>query len=121
MVPPDPQLEFAWACGLFEGEGTIVANRRWASPVMRVTMADRDVLERFERAVGVGRINGPYGPYGKSRKVQYEWSLYTRDGIATLLARMRPWLSARRLAQAERVYIVVESARVKRTKAGASG
>lgn len=86
--------EFAWAVGLFEGEGTIHAGRkgpRGASRSQRrlcLGTTDLDVLQRFHAAVGVGKIDGPR--IVKDRK--------TAECLA-LLDRMEPLLGQRRREQ----------------------
>src|SRR4051812_31169507 len=49
--------EVAWAAGLFEGEGSIFIHRDTIR--MQLGTCDLDVLERFHRIMGCGRIFGP--------------------------------------------------------------
>jgi hypothetical protein len=93
--------EFAWACGLFEGEGTA-----WTDGAARrvaIGMVDRDVLERFQRAVGVGRIRGPYAPGARSKQEMFHWEVCAWLDVVPLLERMLPMLSPRRQEQAAKV------------------
>lgn len=57
--------EFAWAVGLFEGEGCIDTvssphGRRRVYPRARLTTTDFDVVQRFARLGFGGRVGGPY-------------------------------------------------------------
>jgi hypothetical protein len=97
--------EFAWAAGLFEGEGSITLAPR---PRLQMKMADEDVVRRFAEIIGVGKVYGPYGPYDYEppkrlqKKPTWMWVCEGRRASEALEA-LRPWLSARRLAQARRV------------------
>lgn len=70
-------VEVAWAAGVFEGEGSIgLANRgetRSPTPVLRMNMTDRDVLERFYAIVGFGKVYGPYQYGTAKRKPMFCW------------------------------------------------
>jgi hypothetical protein len=59
---------------------------------------DLDVLERFQRVVGVGKIGKAEAVPG--RKPIWQWYVYRRADIVALLDRMEPQLGARRLEQA---------------------
>lgn len=106
----DLNAKIAWAAGLFEGEGNILArpNKTEAnvSLVMQVGMTDLDVLERFHSYVfEIGKINGPYGGPkkldGTDRKVCWRWMTMRTEKIILLVELFRPWLGVRRIAQAE--------------------
>lgn len=97
-----PWDEFAWAVGLFEGEGTMGVYQ-WAKRgdkivVMGVGMTDEDVIRRFHRAVGFGRVTGPH----KNRNVKpiWRWRLQNHRDSHALLVRMLPYLGERRRARA---------------------
>lgn len=96
--------DFAWACGFFEGEGCIYAGRKGprgsSRPSRRLCLnsTDRDVLERFHRIVGIGKIGKVHEVPG--RKPIWQWYVYRRADIVALLDRMEPQLGARRLEQA---------------------
>lgn len=51
--------EIAWAAGLFEGEGSarVTSSGR---PSLRVKMTREDSVLRFAKAVGAGKVYGPY-------------------------------------------------------------
>lgn len=101
--------EFAWACGLFEGEGSIVSCVRGPRParrgqVVHLYSTDRDVVERFAAAVGVGKVMGPYvrpTPTGGAvRKPVWWWGVRDLVELLPLLDRMEPLLGERRREQA---------------------
>ena len=93
-------LAFAWAAGLFEGEGSIVYGPRDGGVRRRLTlgMTDEDVIGRFYETVGVGHLNGPYERFsnGKPVKPMYNWAVNSWDDLEPLLRRMLPFLGARR-------------------------
>lgn len=101
--------EFAWAAGLFEGEGSITLAPR---PRLQMKMADEDVVRRFGEILGVGKVYGPYGPYGYDppnrlqKKPVWMWVCEGR-AAGEVVEVLRPWLSPRRLAQARNVGLLL--------------
>ena len=65
--------DFAWAAGFFDGEGWV--NRKKRGVQSRINQAGLDgvpeVLVKFRRIVGVGRIKGPVIVEG--RQPLYYW------------------------------------------------
>src|SRR5438128_680517 len=51
--------ELSWAAGFFDGEGCFSYVRVARYPVIRVTQAHREPLDRFQAAIGVGKVYGP--------------------------------------------------------------
>ena len=45
-------LDIAKFAGLVEGEGCIIIDKRWQSPILRIVMTDLDVMEWIGRLVG---------------------------------------------------------------------
>lgn len=106
MVNP----EFAWACGVFEGEGSLgvwrngTGSRRRRRSSMQVVMSDREVLERLHAALGAGTIDGPYQQKSSNRPL-YRWRhVGGTVAMSQLLRRMEPWLSERRNEQAQAIH-----------------
>jgi len=99
----DP-LDLAWAGGLFEGEGcfTVQNQRGKCYPVASVSSTDRSTLDRFVRAVGLGKVYGPYRQGGKGTKPVYLWQLHNSK-VGNLLHLLDPWLSERRRTRARDV------------------
>lgn len=60
------QTELAWAAGFMEGEGGFYFSRRDGRLLIQVYQNDRRPLDRFQVAVGQGRVGGPY--QGSTRK-----------------------------------------------------
>ena len=91
--------EIAWAGGFFEGEGCWGLNR--GVPVARITQVDREPLERFRQAVGMGKVYGPYGPYRGQKSQIFSYDVSGEARIEKLLSVLRPWLCSRRIQRAE--------------------
>lgn len=96
--------ELAYAGGLFEGEGYFIL--RSGSHTQRsaagINMTDREPLERFQAAVGIGTIIGPRD-VGPGRKPIYVWAVHTRERVQALVAMLWPWLGPRRRSRAREV------------------
>lgn len=52
------EVEVAWAAGMFESRGIVTSTGR-----LELKMKDEQSLARFCKAVGAGKVYGPYGPY----------------------------------------------------------
>lgn len=94
-----PRVEWAWAAGLFEGEGCVFISGR-GQPLIAIKMADEDVLRRFAAIVGVGRVTGPYEGQEPHHKPIWGWTVRSWPGVAHVLIGMAPWLGERRRAKA---------------------
>ncbi len=101
---PSPE-EVAWAAGLFEGEGCFTIRRdrgiRWPSATTALNMTDFVPVERFAEIVQVGKVYGPY-IYG-GNKPFIRWQVQGVEGMKTVLALLKPWLSWRRVHRAEEI------------------
>jgi hypothetical protein len=104
--------EIIWAAGLFEGEGSFAAgmsvHKRNKKPRlgMRMTTTDRDVAERFMKAVGVGTIR-VRPQTGLGTKDVHEWGTGGFHRTQYLVAMFWPWLGTRRRARALEVLALV--------------
>jgi hypothetical protein len=108
-MPPSRRAvvtETAWAAGLLDGEGSVVASGSARAPSIEVEISQAsaggipDVLERFGRVVDCGSIYGPYGPRSAwSRLPQYRWSVTERHQVSDVMRTLRPWLSAPKRAR----------------------
>jgi hypothetical protein len=96
--------QIAWAAGLFEGEGSVIASEdhagHWVTQ-MKLRSTDQDVVLRFARYVGYGQVSGPL--YSKSGKPLWSWQIAKRSEILRLWRLFQPWLGTRRCAQFEHV------------------
>jgi hypothetical protein len=94
--------ELAWAAGFFDGEGWTNHAKRGVRA--RINQADScgvpEVLIKFRRIVGAGRINGPQVIDGK--KDLYRWEATSRADVAQVAARIGPWLCETKRRQFER-------------------
>jgi hypothetical protein len=98
--------ELAWAAGLFEGEGCISSRRRSTKRATHVAtrqlailvMTDEDTVRRFQAAVGVGTVYGPYQRPGK--KPEWRWQTTTFEKAQAVIALLWFGLGARRRAHA---------------------
>jgi hypothetical protein len=84
--------DLAWAAGFFDGEGW--ANRSGRGVQARINQADPhgmpQVLLKFQRIVGVGRLKGPTVEEGKQDL--YWWEATSRPDIARVADLIGPWL-----------------------------
>lgn len=105
MPPLYEGVEFAWACGLFEGEGSVVNRENRYTHYERgpsvarnrglcLSTTDRDVLERFCRIVGVGKI-GPQR-VRPGCKPLFRWTVSRWCEVQPLAAAMLPLMGDRR-------------------------
>jgi hypothetical protein len=94
--------DFAWAAGFFDGEGW--ANRQQRGVHSRINQAGPDgipeVLTKFQRIIGVGRIHGPVVVQG--RQPLYFWEATSRPDLMRVVERIGPWLCAVKRAEFER-------------------
>jgi hypothetical protein len=94
--------ELAWAAGFFDGEGW--ANRSKRGVQSRINQAGLDgvpeVLTKFRRIVGVGRLKGPV--IAEGRQPLYFWEATSRPDLLQVVERIGPWLCAVKRAEFER-------------------
>jgi hypothetical protein len=94
--------DLAWAAGFFDGEGW--ANRAGRGVQARINQAGADgvpeVLTRFRRIVGVGRIKGPVRAEGKLPL--YYWEATSRPDLDTVADLIGPWLCPVKRGEFER-------------------
>jgi hypothetical protein len=94
--------DFAWAAGFFDGEGW--ANRKKRGVQARINQAGPngipEVLVKFQRIVGVGRIKGPVIVDGK--QPLYYWEATSRADLMQVAERIGPWLCPVKRAEFER-------------------
>jgi hypothetical protein len=72
-----PLDETVWAAGLYEGEGCVTLCRGRLR--LQLKMVTRASVERFQAALGVGKVYGPYGPYASQLGSQPTY-LYVAEG-----------------------------------------
>jgi hypothetical protein len=98
------ESDIAWACGLFEGEGSVFLNPR-KHAFACITMTDPEPVRAFHQIIGFGSLDGPFPP-PKSHptwKKKWRWRSGDRRNIERLLELFKSRLSPRRLKQFETV------------------
>lgn len=103
-------IEWAWAAGLFEGEGCITVQhnrnrdgslKRARTVVLKLQMTDRDVVERFADVVGCGSIvEQRQDRRSPTWKTMYRWQVASRDQVIEVLLQLVPHFGERRRAKA---------------------
>src|SRR5690349_21116993 len=97
-------LQFAWAAGLYDGEGSasmyMPRRRKTARRQMQVSQggvvgALPEVLVRFHDIVGEGNVTGPYRGY------LFYWKTTRKDAIDAIGASLWPFLSTEKRRQFE--------------------
>jgi hypothetical protein len=94
------EREVAWAAGLFEGEGTMTLNGVSRSPRVKLSMVDRDIVQRFHRIVGVGQTcewnDGKNQP-------QLCWYSGAKNSVRIVIEMFLPYFGVRRKQRAAQV------------------
>lgn len=96
------EVQFAWACGLFEGEGTVGHGSNGQGATTRslvLAMTDQDVVLRFAEVVGVGSVSGPHVRPNPRHKALWSWRVHRWEWLAPLAERMLPFMGSRRRQQ----------------------
>ena len=101
LTPTEFQL--GWIVGLIDGEGTFTIRRRQAA--IRVVLVESDLcnLNKRTQYLGVGYINGPYGPYQPNHKPYYTWSIGDYKNVYRVCMLIQPHMSPRRQKQIQDV------------------
>jgi hypothetical protein len=94
------EVELAWAAGFFDGEG---CTSKRSSPQTGICIFiwqnDREVLDRFRNAVGVGKVYGPYSFPSQHGRVNHQYAIANGNSI-TVLDQLFPFLSSIKREQA---------------------
>lgn len=106
-ISPDTSAvttELAWAAGFFDGEGSTGSypNKPGGPPYPRVQIkqSDREVLDRFHSAVGVGHVLGPYPPRGALERLPtWSYAAYGAKNTQHICDLLWPFLSSSKQAQ----------------------
>ncbi len=106
--------DIAWAAGLFEGEGSISWSRHknryrpdgecYHTLQMSLHSTDEDVVRKFAKIIGVGKVHGPYrfpSPEVPNRKPSWYWGITSHERCQAVIAMLWPWLCSRRKAKAK--------------------
>jgi hypothetical protein len=104
--------EIAWACGLFEGEGSVFLLKKGQYGKASLRMTDREPVVEFLRIVAMGTVDGPYQPKsknGRKLKPHWGWRLGGKENIERLFELFQARLSPRRIAQFQTVLAACKS------------
>ncbi len=98
--------DIAWAAGLFEGEGCFTqghGNDATRTHLFRIIVVstDLDVLERFKRVLGVGRISPVKHRLRPHHKQQWRYDLGASVEVLRCVELLYPYLGIRRRARAD--------------------
>lgn len=85
--------ELAWAAGLFDGEGHSSPRYGATRIYQRVDVGqkNREVLDRFAAAVGVGKVSGPH--VNAKGHIMYRYAAYGFEKTQAIAAMLWSWLS----------------------------
>lgn len=96
-------LDIAWAAGLFEGEGCIIANRNARGGKVRLQVVlgstDRDIVERYAKIVNASRPVLKQEQRSEKHRTFYVCGIYGRESLP-VLEMFLPFLGERRRAKA---------------------
>lgn len=101
--------ERAWAAGFFDGEGCCLYIRSVLSSgtaqrsisVQVSQSVSPELLERFARAVEVGKVHGPYRTKNPNAQPYWTYRIGGIEGVRRVADRLWPWLGATKRAQFE--------------------
>lgn len=91
------QNNYAWAAGLFEGEGCLTWMKHpgeYRYPAASLAMSDEDAVRRFASIIEVGKVTIPKKRDG--RKQQWHWRAFGAAMVARLDETIGPYLCQRR-------------------------
>ena len=96
-------MSFAWAAGLYEGEGCLKRDKRWKTTYeLKIRMCDLDVLQTFQKFVECGNISPvKLAPKHKHWSPIWEFRVCNQAGIRKILTGMLPYLGLRRAYDAQ--------------------
>lgn len=90
-------IEHAWAAGFFDGEGTTGYCPKAKSTRLQISQKDPALLYRFARAVGVGKV---CGPYRNGKGEVYQFRVSRRSDVVSVMTKLWPYLGDQKKDQA---------------------
>jgi hypothetical protein len=103
----ETDIENAWLAGILEGEACFDFNyyRGRKYPRIRVTMCDRDILEKIkEISGGTASIREENRRAHKENwSAQYSFQIANRKEVVPVLKRIRPYMGERRAARIDEI------------------
>lgn len=99
-------IEHAWAAGFWDGEGCVSVARRSNTNrpriVAEVAQVHPEVLHRFKRAVGFGKVYGPYEQKNPNAQPFYVWRVESAQDVNNLRLILFQYLSSVKKAQLDK-------------------
>lgn len=93
-------LDYAWAAGFFDGEGTtsVLKAQRDKYSYIRMGISQKNIepLEKFLKIVEKGKI------YKLKTRDMYSWNCYRNEDVESVLERLWPYLSTIKKDQANK-------------------
>jgi len=87
------EIEVAWAAGFYDGEGNCCYNQATGAICLSVAQSDLEPLERFQNALGVGKINGPYMSANKGKTRMWRCQIHKQSEVAIAIEKLLPLVS----------------------------
>ena len=107
MTTPE---ELAWAAGFFDGEGSVRAKWNMKGPRRNraihaiVGQREREPLDRFQAAVGVGKVYGPSYTQTRDGKPMWRWETGNRDYVHLVCWLLWPYLCSTKRNQFDNTF-----------------
>lgn len=103
MVDEPTPTDWAWAAGIFEGEGCVSVSRSGTRTIRQlvIQMTDEDVLRRFHDVVGCGSLFPikQHATWQEHWKPAWRWASCAWADQVRIYEQFRPWLGTRRSAK----------------------
>jgi len=105
------ETEWAWAAGVFEGEGCITScytdsGKKYRRAILKVAMTDLDTMQRLAELWGV-KVVGPYQYAGRAIPI-YVVQTTAKAKVEQIMAEFWPYLGGRRKSRATELGIGVD-------------
>lgn len=113
--------ELAWAAGFFDGEGctSVTIDPTWGHMSASVPQVDREILERFHKAVnGIGNIGGPRKPSPIGKHEIYTWRVGSFIGVQAVMAMLWGFLFRTKREQYKKALVRWQARPQWQTKSG---
>lgn len=97
-------VELVWSAGFFDGEGCTHLNKNSLALHCSVSQREPKTLLRFQKAVGIGSVVGPYaaGTRGqRNPQPRYRWQTTSTEKSLVALRVLWPYLSYEKKKQAK--------------------
>lgn len=113
---PYKKSELAWAAGFFDGEGCTTAHLGYGKerlqPRMRLSQMSKDevpeTLLRFQKAVQLGKL---YGPYRGTKNPFYVWAATRLADVESVVKLLWPFLSSPKRQQIKKCFVAYRADR----------